>query len=166
MPRTYLPSVHGNGLAAQADTAQAAALLALIRTHPQQRRASMTVHPLLMQVAQARAQDMAQRDYFSHTDPDGYGPNWHVRQAGYVLPDWYGQHMAANNVESIHAGGVDAAMVVDGWMHSESHSVHMLGTLPFYADQIDVGAGYAMRVGTVYTKYWVFISAMKGSTNG
>lgn len=164
--KVFLPSVYGGtGPAAQADTPQQALdLLALIKAHPQQRRASYTVNALLMQVAQARAEDMSRRDYFSHVTPEGLGPNYFVRKAGYPLPTWYGVELHSNQVESIHAGGVDAAMVVDGWQHSPSHSVHMLGLIDFYANQIDVGAGYAMRAGTVYGTYWCFISAMQGDT--
>lgn len=43
----------------------------------------------LAKVAEERAKDMARRNYFDHTDPSGYGPNYHINKAGYYLnPDW------------------------------------------------------------------------------
>ncbi len=78
------------------------ALLNRIRQNPQayRRELHLTTHknvtkiPLrwnetLAKVAEARALDMARRNYFDHTDPDGYGPNYHIHHAGYSLnPDW------------------------------------------------------------------------------
>ena len=46
-----------------------------------------------------RALDMGTRRYFSHVNPDGYGPNYLVQQAGYALPSFYGQEPDANNIE-------------------------------------------------------------------
>lgn len=168
--RLYLPAIHG-GLAAEPTTEpvvtpEARDLLSAIQGHPEQRRQAFTLHTTLTRVAQARADDLAARDYFSHVDPDGYGPNWHVRRAGYPLPWWYGidedgiVSIAANQVESIHGGGVDVAEVMDGWLNSPSHKRQVLGLLDFYADQTDVGAGHTGVEGTTYLHYWVFISAM------
>jgi hypothetical protein len=56
-------------------------------------------------VACERALDMVNRNYFSHTNPDRYGPDYFVRQAGYVLPSYDQTHLTANKIESIASHG-------------------------------------------------------------
>src|SRR5438552_1645103 len=43
---------------------------------PEQRRQWLTCQPILAAVARARAEDMARRGYFGHTNPEGLGPNY------------------------------------------------------------------------------------------
>jgi uncharacterized protein YkwD len=124
-----------------------------------QQRVNPVCDPVLSQVARARARDMALRDYFSHTNPDGNGPNLLVRQAGYLLPDWYGDEQNANNIESISAGHVTANDAWQAWLNSSSHRTHVLGTEPFYAEQAAYGVGYYYDPTSHYQHYWVFLSA-------
>lgn len=133
------------------------ALFQLIATHTQQRRAVCVLDSVLCKVAHAHAEDMAQHNFFSHTNLEGHGPNWRIRQAGYVLPSYYPAE--GNNVESIAGGQATAKLALDGWLHSPSHIVHVLGQLDFYRAQTQVGAGYAYKHGTTYGHYWVFLSA-------
>jgi uncharacterized protein YkwD len=124
-----------------------------------QQRVSPVCDPILSQVARARARDMALRDYFSHTNPDGKGPNLLVREAGYALPDWYGDEQDANNIESISAGHPTADAAWQAWLNSSSHRIHVLGTEPFYAEQVAYGVGYYYNPNSTYHHYWVFLSA-------
>ncbi len=130
--------------------------------HPDQQRPSLTCHPILAQVARARAQDMADRHYFSHVNPEGYGPNYLVEQAGYVLPDDYGQAPDANNIESIAGGYPTADAAWQGWMNSSGHRTHLLGLNSFFAEQIDYGIGYVYEPDSDYGHYWVVITAKPG----
>lgn len=127
--------------------------------HPDQGRPFMNCDPTLAEVARARALDMGTRNYFSHTNPDGYGPNYLVRQAGYILPTWYGTANDANNIESIAAGYTTAAAAWTGWLNSAGHRAHVLAEDPFWAAQTSYGIGYAYIAGSTYKHYWVFISA-------
>ncbi|MCB9421504.1 MAG: hypothetical protein H6667_16995 [Ardenticatenaceae bacterium] len=127
--------------------------------HPDQGRPFMNCDPILAQVARERALDMGTRNYFSHTNPDGYGPNYLVRQAGYVLPTWYGAANDANNIESIAAGYTTASAAWTGWLNSAGHRAHVLAEDPFWAAQTNYGIGYAYVPGSTYQHYWVFISA-------
>jgi uncharacterized protein YkwD len=135
-------------------------IAALMASDPGQQRSSLTCHPILAQVARERAQDMVDRHYFDHTNPDGFGPNYLVRQAGYVLPSFYGTAPAANNIESIAAGNPTASLTWAQWMSSPRHRSHLLGTAPFWAEQIEYGIGYAN--GGIYGHYWVVITAKPG----
>ncbi len=122
-----------------------------------QRRAALQFDPILAQVARERAMDMAQRRYFSHTNPDGHGVNYLVRQAGYVLPDWYPSD--GNNLESIAAGGTTAGVTWSDWMGSPDHKTHLLGGEDFFAEQTSYGVGYYEEAGTPYRHYWVVLTA-------
>jgi uncharacterized protein YkwD len=133
----------------------------LMQTHPEQQRASLTCDPILAQVARERAVDMATRNYFDHTNPDGFGPNYLVRQAGYPLPSWYDTAPNANNVESIAAGYSTPDAAWQGWMGSTPHRTHLLGLDPFWAAQIEYGIGYAYNPASDYDHYWVVITAYK-----
>ncbi len=128
-------------------------------SHPDQGRAVMNCDPILAQVARERALDMGTRNYFDHTNPDGFGPNYLVKQAGYALPAWYHQDDAANNIESIAGGHSTAAAAWAGWLNSYGHKAHVLGESTFWAEQTNFGVGYAYVPGSTYTHYWVFISA-------
>lgn len=128
----------------------------LMASDPRQRRPSLVCHPTLVEVARERARDMAQRGYFDHVTPEGYGPNYLLRKAGYPVPLRYSQNPSANNVESIGAGYVTAEGVWKGLLDSPGHRTHVLGKLPFYANQVEYGIGYAK--GGPYGHYWVVIT--------
>jgi uncharacterized protein YkwD len=134
----------------------------LMAGDPRQQRQSLICHPTLVEVARERARDMAERGYFDHVTPDGYGPNYLLRKAGYPLPLRYNQNPSANNVESIGAGYVTAEGVWKGLLDSPGHRTHVLGKQPFYASQVEYGIGYAK--GGPYGHYWVVITV--GPDNG
>ena len=134
----------------------------LLRSHADQQRPQLTCNPILAAVARAHAEEMGRRAYFNHTNPDGYGPNYFVQQAGYVLPSSYSQEANGNNIESIGAGPNNADGMWDAWMKSDKHSTHLLAKGSFFTDQVDYGIGFAQVPGSPYQFYWVFISARPG----
>lgn len=162
MPRLFVPLIlaanHVSGQDNWRD--QREQLLDLIISHPQQKRRHMIVHPILMRVAQFRAYDQAMRQYTGHTDPDGLGPNFHVRSAGYRLPDYYGKDQDDNNVESLqHNATGDIDLDVRLWLESEGHRQHILGLNDFYAAQHNIGVGFFYDEDSPKRCYEVFISA-------
>jgi hypothetical protein len=138
---------------------QEALLLDDMRQDEEQRRDSLNCNPILAQVARSHAQDMAERGYFDHVNPDGYGPNYLVTQAGYHLPDWYPQAPDANNLESIGAHFETADKVWSAWVNSPGHRLHVLGLDPFWAEHTEVGVGYYYDANSEYGAYWVVITA-------
>lgn len=78
--------------------------------------------------AQAKANDMIARDYWSHNTPDGTQPWWFFSQAGYNY---------SNAGENLAYGFADSASTVTGWMNSPSHKANILGAY------VDVGFGIA-----------------------
>jgi uncharacterized protein YkwD len=131
----------------------------LMAADPDQGRPQLRCHPILAQVARARAVDMGRRDYFSHTTPEGYGPNYLVRQAGFALPEWYNTATGANNIESIAAGYISSQEVWNAWTKSSQHRTHILAQEEFWAEQVEYGIGYAFVEGSRYGHYWVVLTA-------
>jgi cysteine-rich secretory family protein len=102
----------------------------------------------LAQVAEAKAYDMANRDYFGHTDPDGYGINYFINKSGYTLdPNWL-KNKADNFFESIAANNVNGeaairALIIDQGQASLGHRNHLLGLDKWNASLTDIGIGFA-----------------------
>lgn len=124
-----------------------------------QGRPFVVLDATLCRVARQKAADMANRGYYSHTDPDGHGPNWLARQAGYSLPDYYDQSVGGNNIESVNAGRASANDAWSSWMGSSGHRQHLLGANPFYAEQTSIGIGFVDQPGSQWRYYWVVITA-------
>jgi len=124
-----------------------------------QGRPYLSCDPILTQVARARAYDMASRGYFGHVNPDGIGPNYLVEQAGYRLPDWWGDHPSANYIESIAAGYRTTQEAWDAWMVSPRHLEHVLAYTPFFREQVMYGIGVVEVPGSQYERYYVVLTA-------
>lgn len=162
MTKTFLPSIHNNApVAGQGEPMPIESALALlIMAHDDQQRQAMVWHPILEEVARAHCVDMATRRYEGHTDPDGLGPNYRVRQAGYRLPEWYADDLDSNNVESLQWGGDgDLDHAFPSWLGSAPHKTHILGLDSFYTAQTNYGVGCAKVSGSRMIHYYAFISA-------
>lgn len=153
-------------------------LLNHIRQHPERYRQALGLNPrealtkrplrwndTLARVAEARARDMAMRDYFDHVDPEGYGPNYHINQAGYTLnPDWL-KEKKANNFESIAANYASASDGIRGLILGKGQAVkyhrrHLLGMDKWNHSLTDIGIGYVrMASGSQYKSYLCVIIA-------
>ncbi|MFF9627023.1 CAP domain-containing protein [Streptomyces griseosporeus] len=70
----------------------------------------------LTQLAEAFSQDMAARNFFDHTDPDGRTPWDRAAKAG--ITDLGGENIAR--------GQADAAAVMEAWMNSPGHRANIL----------------------------------------
>lgn len=153
-------------------------LLNDIRRHPERYRKSLQLNPrealtktplrwndTLARVAEARAYDMATRDYFGHVDPDGYGPNYHIHHGGYTLnPDWL-KSLTANNFESIAANYARAtdgirSLILGKGQPIKYHRKHLLGMDKWNHSLIDIGIGYVrMPSGSEYKSYMCVLIA-------
>lgn len=133
---------------------------ALLESAPGQRAHGLAHSPVLARVARERAEDMARRGYFSHTTPEGLGPNTLVERAGYRLPAHYDRRPAGNNIESLGTGYATAASVWRRWMGSAQHRRHLLGNDPVFRLQTEYGIGYAIGRGG---QYWVVLIAQPAS---
>ncbi|MBQ3689129.1 MAG: CAP domain-containing protein [Bacteroidales bacterium] len=119
---------------------------------------------ILAKVAQERAEDMVSRNYFGHTDPDGYGTNIKINNAGYTLDESWYSDKSMNYFESLAAGNAEGKATViqlinDGGASDSGagHRRHLLGMDDFWGDCYDIGIGKAK--GGDYGTYWCFLIA-------
>lgn len=91
--------------------------------------AGLQINGKLNQAAQAKANDMVTRNYWSHTTPDGQEPWVFFDQAGY-------RYQKAG--ENLAYGFLTADDTVTGWMNSPGHRANLLNT-----GYLDVGFGFA-----------------------
>ena len=91
----------------------------------------------LAETARAHSQDMIDRNFFDHTNPDGKSPFDRMRDNGLSYS------MAAENIA---VGYPSPEAVVEGWMNSQGHRANLLG------DCKELGVGLAL--GGSYGYYW------------
>jgi uncharacterized protein YkwD len=96
----------------------AAVLVDLANTDRSQNRLDgLTINPVLVKAAQAKADDMAAKSYFAHTSPQGIDPWYWFNQAGYKF-SYAGENLAIDFSDS------DA--VNSAWMNSPTHRANIL----------------------------------------
>jgi len=78
---------------------------------------SLSLNPLLSEAAKKKAEDMATRGYFSHTDPDGRLPWYWLNTVGYKY-SYAGENLAVNFL--------DSEDVSSAWMQSLSHRANIV----------------------------------------
>ena len=100
----------------------------------------LSIHPALTCAARVHSMDMADNDFFDHTNLQGKGPGWRLGQAGYMSNTWG---------ENIAAGYGSPQEVVTGWLASDGHCSNMLE--PGFDE---IGIGYAYSNGSSYKHYW------------
>nr|WP_240351389.1 sigma-70 family RNA polymerase sigma factor [Streptomyces olivoreticuli] len=91
----------------------------------------VTENGTLDRAAQGQSDDMAARNFFDHTNPDGAGPGERITAAGYHWST-YGENIAY--------GQQDPASVMDSWMHSDGHRRNILNCS---FKEIGVGVNHA-----------------------
>ena len=152
--------LQGTALAGPLNREEQALVRQFIDAPGQERnRDEMQLDPILTAVAQARAEDLATRRYFSHVNPDGFGPNHLVRAAGYALPAFWSGSRSGNFIESIGAGYDTPEDAWAGWMKSSGHRSHLLAAKSFYRNQTRYGVGYHFDRASPLRNYWVVITA-------
>jgi uncharacterized protein YkwD len=98
-------------------------------------------NPALTQAAAGHSQDMAAKNYFSHTSADGRTLDQRVTAAGYR---W---HALAENIA---AGYPTVQAVVNGWMGSDGHCANIMNP-----GLRDIGvACVAGTASTTFSNYW------------
>lgn len=103
--------------AVPADPTAEAAVLALVNeARVDAGCGALTADPALAAVARAHSADMRDRDYFSHTSPEGLSPFDRAEQAG----------IDYSRAENIAFGQADATAVMEAWLKSPGHRANIL----------------------------------------
>lgn len=84
-----------------------------------QQQEPLTIDPQLSAAAQAKADDMAKNNYWSHNSPSGKTPWSFIGESGY-------QYQSAG--ENLAYGFKNASGVVAGWMNSAEHRANILNS--------------------------------------
>ncbi len=105
----------------------------------------VTLSPTLAGVAFGHASDMAQNNYFEHSDLHGNTPSDRVRATGY-------QETLVG--ENIAYGPKTVDEVVQGWLDSPGHCENIMD--PRFAE---MGLGYATSYDSKHRLYWVQVLA-------
>ncbi len=77
----------------------------------------LTISPVLEAAAQAKADDMATKEYFAHISPDGKNSWYWFKEAGYSF-SYAGENLAVDFSDSVD--------VEKAWMNSPSHRANIL----------------------------------------
>jgi uncharacterized protein YkwD len=102
--------------------------------------AALVRSPQLDAAARRHSDDMAIRNFFSHTGSDGSNAGSRIAGTGY-LAIAYGENIAA--------GFRTAQDVVTAWMNSEGHRRNILD--PMFKE---IGVALVIRIGSTYGYYW------------
>ncbi len=82
-----------------------------------QNLSTLTISPLLNEVALLKATDMATKGYFAHTSPEGKTTWYWLEQAGYQY-QYAGENLAINFT--------DSKDVTNAWMNSPTHKANIV----------------------------------------
>ena len=135
-----------------------------------ERKKPLIWNSILAKVAQEKAEDMARRNYFSHTNPENMGINILIHEEGYLLQDEWIQKSNDNYFESLGAGysdGVDAIkeLIIDDGVNPPGHRNHLLGITEFWSNCYDIGIGFVnsedINDQSTYSTYICIIIAKK-----
>ncbi|MEV5975118.1 CAP domain-containing protein [Streptomyces sp. NPDC051921] len=99
---------------------------------------ALTANATLTRAAQGHSDDMAARDFFDHTNPDGAGPGDRVSAAGYPWST-YGENIAM--------GQSSPEQVMEAWMNSPGHRANILN-----CDFKEIGVGIHNSGGPYWTQ--------------
>lgn len=117
-PETETPETPETEQSQPVDSSYAAQVLKLVNEYRvQYGLAELTLDSSLSRVAQAKAQDMKDNNYFSHNSPT-YGTPFEMMQSFGVTYKTAGENIAM--------GYSSPAAVVEGWMNSEGHRANIL----------------------------------------
>lgn len=110
--------MHATGVLGYAtNTTHQGLLTATNAERSQHGQAALSLNQQLSQAAQAKAEDMVARDYWSHVTPDGNQPWIFIEQAGY-------NYQKAG--ENLAYGFANSDATIAGWMNSATHRDNLL----------------------------------------
>ncbi|MBQ0853156.1 CAP domain-containing protein [Streptomyces sp. BH-SS-21] len=116
-PTTKAPETTTPSKAASTPSTAEATVLSLVNEERAKAGCSpVTASSSLAALAESFSEDMAARDFFDHTDPDGASPWDRAEKLG----------IANLGGENIARGQADAAAVMEAWMNSPGHRANIL----------------------------------------
>jgi uncharacterized protein YkwD len=102
---------------------------------------ALQLSPLLTTASKWMSTNMANNNYFSHTDSLGRDPFTRMAFFGYDISGYCGENIAA--------GSATAADTFTQWQNSPAHNANMLD-----ANYVTLGVGRASNPSSTYDWYW------------
>ncbi|MER7397756.1 CAP domain-containing protein [Streptomyces sp. NPDC000151] len=115
-PEAAQPTTPASSAAPAAGSASARVLSLVNQERDKAGCAPLTADAALTDLAQTFSEDMARRDFFAHTDPDGATPWDRAKTAG----------VTGLGGENIARGQTTPEAVMDSWMNSPGHRANIL----------------------------------------
>jgi len=113
----WLSRIHHDVLGYATDVSSQALLASTNTERFNLGKSNLQLDPKLSSAAQAKANDMVTRNYWSHTTPDGQQPWKFIAAAGY-------SYQTAG--ENLAYGFGTSSEVLEAWMHSPEHRANVL----------------------------------------
>lgn len=136
---TYVPNTTQNTNTTVSNSANSVELEVVRLVNEERTKAGLkplTYSAELSKVARTKSQDMADKNYFSHTSPT-YGDPFAMMKSFGISYRTAGENIAK--------GYSSAASVMNGWMNSEGHRANILN-----GSFGKIGVGYVVKNGTTY----------------
>ncbi|HJQ08474.1 MAG TPA: CAP domain-containing protein [Candidatus Saccharimonadales bacterium] len=149
---SFMGSMHKGVLGYATDTNSNSLLLYTNNERVSNALGSLSINGQLTQAAQAKADDMAARDYWSHNTPEGTSPWTFMTNAGY-------QYQTAG--ENLAYGFDTSSSTVTAWMNSAGHRANVLNNT-----YKEVGFGIANIADYQGSGPQTIVVAMYGSQKG
>jgi len=146
VPTTAQPPIHTSEPDSPQTTPTLTTLLLEETNHIRTKagRAALTLEPTLTNIAQQKADDMAERDFFSHTDPDGCDQTCLLEQTTLSLTSWGENLIEYPYLEEPTATKLTTA-TIESWHDSRGHRENQLSR-----QFTHVGFGVAQTNDTYY----------------
>ncbi len=127
--------------AAPLDSQEQALLLLINQYRSANGLRPLAIDPQLQDAARWMSVDMANKNYFSHTDSLGRDPFQRMAAFGY--------NYNVAKAENLAAGATSADTAFELWRHSPGHNANILGS-----ELVAVGIGRASNPSSAYGWYW------------
>jgi hypothetical protein len=123
----------------------------------------------LCAVAERRALDMANRGFFEHVDPDGYGINYYINKSTYTLTPEQLKHKKASDFDAYEGGAPSGEVaikniIIDYDKIGDEGRKLLLGIGDLNATLVDCGIAFVHGSGS--TKYKSYTVVIISKNNG
>ncbi|TDR23445.1 hypothetical protein [Marinicella litoralis] len=134
------------------NNSHAAELGQLIKGHPSQQRQSLQCNAILAEIAQQRAEQLANNS----ADPE-ITPNQVIIKGGFRVPNYY--PVIGNQVEAVAKNFDQAQHALSYLLESGKHHDHIMGKGDFFALQSQLGVGFFKAQEDTQHDQWVVLIA-------
>jgi uncharacterized protein YkwD len=120
----------------------------------------LAMDPRLVAAATGHSQDMSDRNYFGHIDPNGNGPGVRIGNTGFPWTT-FGESIAAGYTTP---EATLKALIIDQGEPDLGHRLQLLAMQPIYQIQTQAGVGIVLNGSGQYKNYYTIDTAVTADT--